>query len=1073
MPVQDREPVGPDLSKAVRPPLRDEPKSKQKIEGQRRQASVLFADMASYTAIAEKLGEEKTYLLMQRIFHEMTEAVEAREGKVQDLLGDGLLAVFGAPIAHEDSPLEACKAAADIRTRMLKLEDDFASEFGVRPKFRIGIHTGPVVVSAEFKAVGDTVNLAARLQTEAKPNSILISEATHELVSGFFDTEFLGERQVKGKSELQRVYTLGAQKAEMSRFDVAVGRGLTPFVARDSELALLEKLWAEAREGRRGLVHIEGEPGIGKSRLIFEFRHNLGDASFVGQCTPAGQSIPFKPFINIIRSLFIVQENEPPESIQDKVRGGLAELGLKADEFLPYLLNLLGQEGNAVIRGLAPEVVGIRTRHALSSVLREHCIRSPLVVIIEDLHWIDAASEEWLLRLARDDDPALPLLIVTSSRPHYRPPWSGSASARSLTLQPLSDETTVELLQKRIGATTLPPKFVTLALGKTQGNPLFLEEITNYLFDNGQISRRGTDIDYRPAAAGFALPISLDNLLLERFDRLDEGTRRVLESASVIGSSFSQDLVEDASKLNGAVAAHLLTLESKDLIFREPSRGAFRFKHALVQDAIYNRLLTHTREELHERVAHSIEQRSASNINEVVDILADHYAETRHFDKTAYYMALAGAKALQVYSLDEAERRFRRVLELGETNPGCADELLVTDVVTKLARLFYYKGEFNNIIALVEPYLSRVAALGDKRKEFRCLFEVGYACMFSARGKHGKPLLEKALAIGEELEDAEAVGYAGLGLLYFYGLWGGASQENDQAVAALRQRVDAISLKLPDVWVRTKFLNTLWSDAISHGRFTEGHELCLELFELSRSSGDPRPMGFGYWQTALNDLTRDQPVEALKNARQSMQVALAPIDHLFARSAEGGALALLGRAEEAVTVLADVVKKSQARGLTLLIMTAGPFYGASMALAGQLGRGIRYIHASIKQTESWGNPYWPVVGYVLLGEIYLQIATAPERPPFRMIIRNLLFVLTNVPIAAWKARRYFEEAIRRSRSVNAPGNLARALLGLGMLNAARKQTGKARTYLTEAAEVAEAVRDENIADKARKALAAL
>jgi hypothetical protein len=232
-------------------------------------------------------------------------------------------------------------------------------------------------------------------------------------------------------------------------------------------------------------------------------------------------------------------------------------------------------------------------------------------------------------------------------------------------------------------------------------------------------------------------------------------------------------------------------------------------------------------------------------------------------------------------------------------------------------------------------------------------------------------------------------------------------------------------------------------------------------------------MGFGYWQTALNDLTRDQPAEALKNARQSMQVALAPIDHLFARFAEGGALALLGHAEEAVTVLADVVEKSKARGLMLLIMLAEPFYGASMTLTGQLGRGIRCIHASIKQTEAWGNPYWPVLGYILLGEIYLQIATARERPRFSVIIRNFLFVLTNVPIAARKAARYFEEAIRRSRSLNSAGNLARALLGLGTLNAARKQIGKARTYLTEAAEVAEEVRDENIANKARKALAAL
>ena len=204
-----------------------------------------------------------------------------------------------------------------------------------------------------------------------------------------------------------------------------------------------------------------------------------------------------------------------------------------------------------------------------------------------------------------------------------------------------------------------------------------------------------------------------------------------------------------------------------------------------------------------------------------------------------------------------------------------------------------------------------------------------------------------------------------------------------------------------------------------------------------------------------------------------MQVALAPVDHLFARFGEGGALALLGRAGEGVTVLADVVEKSKARGLMLLVMLAEPFYGASMTLTGQLGRGIRCIHASIKRTEGWGNPYWPVLGYILLGEIYLQIATAPERPPLKVIIANLLFVLTNVPVAARKARRYFEEAVHRSRALNSPGYLARALLGLGMLNAARKQTERARTYLREAEEVAEGVRDENIANKARRALAAL
>jgi class 3 adenylate cyclase len=256
-------------------PLPNQPSIRQTIEGQRRQATVLFADMASYTPIAERLGEEKTYLLMRRVLQEMTEAVHAHEGTVQDLLGDGLLAVFGAPVALENAPLEACRAAVDIHARMLGLEDSFEREFGVRPKFRIGVHAGPLVVSAELRAVGDTVNLAARLQTEAEPGSVLISGATHELVSGFFETEFIGERLIKGKSKPQRVFALGRAKGETSRFDVAVHRGLTPLVARARELASLEGLWSEARKGRRRFAHIVGEAGIGKSRLIS--KHPLQD----------------------------------------------------------------------------------------------------------------------------------------------------------------------------------------------------------------------------------------------------------------------------------------------------------------------------------------------------------------------------------------------------------------------------------------------------------------------------------------------------------------------------------------------------------------------------------------------------------------------------------------------------------------------------------------------------------------------------------------------------------------------------------------------------------------------------
>ena len=1055
--------------------------ARRSVEGQRRQATVLFTDMAAFTPLAERLGEEKTYLLVQRVLREMSEVVHAHRGTVQELTGDGLMALFGVPIASENAPVEACKAACDIRFRMVSLEDGFERDFGFRPKFRIGVHTGPLVVGKvgddlriEFTALGDTVNLASRLQSEAAPGSILISAATQQLVEGFFETRFAGERQIKGKSEAQRVFELGEPKAEVSQFDVAVHRGLTPLIERGREIELLRRCWEEARAGKFRIVNITGEAGIGKSRLMFEFRREVGDdAAVFGNCTPAGRAVPFKPFISIIRTAFNIDDRDASEEVREKLDQGLARRELNVEETLPYLLNLLGHGSeDDIVHHLASEVVGIRTRHALTALLRARCGRSPMVMIIEDLHWIDTASEEWILRVG-EDQSELPLLVIAAYRPHYHPPWADLPRVVTVTLDPLSDDGTVELFKRRLETSSLPFELTQLATAKTQGNPLFAEEITNYLIDQGGIQRKGDEVLFAPWPDKSTLPVTLENLLLERFDRLDEGSRLVLEVASVIGPSFSRDLVGEAGGLNGATMPHLSLLESRELIFREPGSNRYRFKHALVQDAIYNRLLTPARQELHEKVAQAIERQVDAITGELVDTLADHYSQTVHADKTVHYMALAGTKNLQVYSLEEAEQRFRRVIDLIEAVPGCAPETLIADVVLKMARVYYYRAEFYNIISLVERYLPRVAALGDKRRHSRLLFELGYAYVFSARGPTGRKFLEEALAIGEEIGDCESVAYAGLGLMFFHLFWGAPGNETRVAFKALADRVGAIAPTLSDVWIGAKCLNCRWAEATFFSRFAEARELCLELMDLSRASGDSRPMGFALWQMAVTNLFSDQYDDAIENARQALEIALAPLDRLCARLGEGGAFALSGRAEEAFAMLSSVRSRSEASGFIVGVMLSDFFYGASMSLSGRLGAGVRWIHEAIRRIEGWGNPHFPAIGYMLLGEIYLQMATSPEKPPLPVLLKNLGFVLTNVPIAALKARRYFEEAIHRCRAIDMPGHLARSLLGMGMLHKARKQIPEARSCFNEASAIAEAVRAENIAVKVKAALGSL
>ena len=367
-----------------------------------------------------------------------------------------------------------------------------------------------------------------------------MSEATSRLIAGFFETEFVGERAIKGKSDPQRLFEMGKPIDAGSRFDVATRRGLTPLVAREQNCRAPQTM-ERGHPRACQFAHIVGDAGIGKSRLMFEFRQTLQTSDYViGHCSPDGQSTPFKPFINVIRALFLIENSDSAERIEDKLRLGVAEVD--QDERLPYLLNLLGHSGQPALRDVAPEVIGVRTRNALTAIFRERCRRSPLTLFIEDLHWIDTASEDWLLRFAREEQ-TVPLFVATTFRRHYAPSWSPLKNAHCIALQPLSSLTIVELLKKRIGVIEVPASLAKIAVDKTQGNPLFLEEITNYLVEKGQLSHHDGGIDYKPLATGFSLPGSLENLLLERFDRLEEGPRRVLETASVIGPTFLRTLL--------------------------------------------------------------------------------------------------------------------------------------------------------------------------------------------------------------------------------------------------------------------------------------------------------------------------------------------------------------------------------------------------------------------------------------------------------------------------------------------------------------------------------------------------
>ena len=1053
--------------------------SESALDGQRRQVTVLFADMAQYTPTAEKLGEEATYTLMHSLIEQISEAVHGHEGTVQNLTGDGVMALFGAPIAIEDGPLKACRAALEIQQRLTSLEGEIEARHGVLPKFRIGIHTGPLIVGkvgddqrAEITALGDTVNLAARLESEAEPGGILLSEATHRLAEGFVAATFAGEREVKGKTEAQRVYSLDGLNEAVTRFDVSVSRGLTALVGRTDELAALDRAWADVKAGGFCMVDLIGEAGIGKSRLVHDFLQRLDDnISFLqGRCLSSGTMTPFLPFIEVTRSSFHIADGAPRIEAERRLERGLETLGVAVDETLPYLLNLLGYEvAPEKIKTVDSEAIGVRTRQALLTLLNERRRVSPVILFIDDLHWMDNASEELLGRICGENRD-LPLLLICAYRPGYAAPWRSREGVQEFRLDHLSPGGTEEMLRSRLHADEVPDDLARLVSERAQGNPLFAEEIISYLIERGAVSTTESGVTYLAEDVG-ALPVNLENLLMDRFDRLPAGPRQVLETAAVIGTSFQPALIEAVAEEDVAVTDALSVLDFQGLVLPDEGiKGGLRFKHILVREAIYDSLLAPRREALHARIGAAIERTGGADS---VDILAHHYSRANNPAKAVHFLAAAGEKSLIVYSLEEANSRFRDAIQRIENNPGCAEDAVLVDILLRLARILYFRIEFHEIIAMVERYLPVVERLGDQKRLARFLFETGYAHVFCARGDVGRPMLERALAIGEDLGDDEAIGYASLGLMWHYMYWCPATPNNRRTALDLSETAFAAGGKVGDVWLASKALlgATLYFSVL--GRPDEGRRSALRLMQYGRATNDPRPRAMALWSIAWVESLYFNHAEAIVNADEAIAVGLSPIDHGAAMMGKAIALIMMGRAEEGAAIFRPLRQAMWDGGLLLALTAAEGPYGLAMILAGDIAGGVKWIEEAGRRVESWGFHAGPAFTDLYLGEVYLEMAVGDDKPSTAVMRRNLWFLLRTIPFAASKAQRHLEDAERYFRAYDMPAFLSWTLADLGRLHAAKKRNDRARACLDEARPLAESVEQPVLVERIDKLIESL
>jgi class 3 adenylate cyclase/tetratricopeptide (TPR) repeat protein len=622
--------------------------------------TVLFADLAGSTAIAERLGPDEFHLAMDRCFALLLDEVHRYEGTVNQFTGDGIMAIFGAPLALEDAPRRAVLAALGMQRALAGLREELAAAHGIDLRMRIGIHSGLVVVGRigndlrmDYTAVGDTTHLASRLQSAAAPGSVLVSETTARGVERFFALRDVGPLELKGVSRARRVF-----EVEGVREDESAARpelALTPLAGRERELALLREAFESARQGRGRVVLLVGEAGLGKSRLLYEFRRRLGGEPHLfgeGRCASFGSNTAFLPIVDALRRLFEIDDRDDEATAIAKIEAWIVPAGDELAWTLPFLRALLSlPAGDESVEALDPATRRSETFRALKALVLTASARRPFVIAIEDLHWIDPASEECVAFLA-ESVAAARVLMICSYRPGTRLPFGDRSYHVRVSLDRLSEAETAALTCGVLGAGEVPESVRRVVAGKAEGNPLFLEEVARSLLEDGTLRRENGRVVLARDLADVAVPDRIHDVLMARIDRLAEEPKRAIQIAAVIGREFVLRLLERIQEVGEKASALVEDLRAVELVYEKAVHPelAYMFKHALTHEVAYASVLVQRRKQLHHAIGLAIETLYADRLTEHYETLAHHFERAEDWPRALDYHERSAEKAALRYA---------------------------------------------------------------------------------------------------------------------------------------------------------------------------------------------------------------------------------------------------------------------------------------------------------------------------------------------------------------------------------------------------------------------------------------
>jgi class 3 adenylate cyclase/tetratricopeptide (TPR) repeat protein len=940
--------------------------SRSAIEGERKQVTVLFADCVGFTELARAIDPEELHQVMDGCFRRLLDAVHRFEGTVNQFTGDGVMALFGAPIAHEDHAVRAVTAALDVQGRLRAYAESLRRERGIEFAVRIGINTGPVVVGKigddlrmDYTAQGQTVNLAARLQAVAPAGGVLISEATHRLVEGFFETRDEGERVMKGYERVVRVFAVTGQRNRRARFDLAVERGLTPLVGRSGQLAMLEESWqrAAARQGR--VLSIVGEAGTGKSRLAYEFRQRLAGHRVTwvqGRAAPHATGVPFHLAVELLEDNFGIGDGDDERARVDKVEHGVRALDPALEWTLPYVKHLLALPAEDLgAGGLDQAQQKRRLGEAVRAFVFRGAQRRPIVVLAEDLQWIDPNSEE-LFRLLIDGIAGQAVLIIGTYRSGYTPPWSDRSFHHRLALEPLTRD------EARRMVASLPafePAVAALVVDRADGNPFFIEELARYLRERGRSGE---------------VPETVHDLLTARIDRLPDGLKRTLQVAAVLGRQFRLSLLA-ALLPEPDLESALTELVSRELVRQKDvlPEPVYVFSHPLVQEVAYQGLLVKSRTELHGRAGQALERLQAERLDDVLDELAEHYARSGDRDRAVHYLTLAGDRATRLFAYREAQAAYARALD--RLLPGADDgrRLVVLD---KLGDAALAHGALKDALAAWEDGIALVAARGERRRMADLHRKMAGACWAAGRKEPALAHLQDGLdALGDDAHHLEAARlYDELARIHFrLGQHGQATEWARRALAL------GESLGAPDVLSHA--YNTLGIAVARDGDVEGGAEFVTRSLETALAHQLGTAACRAYTNLAVMTASLDH-ARSERYCREGLALAEKIGDRLqqawLCCVLAGGHCTIAGDYDEGLRAAESAVELDELLGQDNHLPVPLIILAQIHQCRGDLARSQHYYRRALTVAESVGEPQLLVPCYEGLATLAIERDDEPE-----------------------------------------------------------------------------------------------